>query len=138
MPSYHLTVASDMAEIPRLIDWVEECCGAAGVNSEAQFKLALSLDEAVTNVISHAFVGMPPPHHIAIELAVGADRVEAEVIDNGPAFDPTAAPEPDRDMPLIEQAPGGWGIPLIRKMMDEVVYRRVDGQNRLRMVKSLH
>lgn len=136
MPSYHLDVAPDIAEIPRLIDWVETCCGEAGVVGDAVFKLALALEEAVANVIQHAFVDAPPPHRIEVALIIDADRVTADVIDNGAPFDPSAAPEPDRAAPLQARDPGGLGIHLIRRMMDEVRYARLAGENRLRLRKT--
>ena len=136
MPSHHLTLAPDIAEIPRLLDWVEACCGASGVSGDIASKLALALEEAAANVINHAFGETPPPHHLAVMLTIDADRVAAEIIDNGQAFDPSAIPEPDRTLPLASRDPGGLGIHLIRKMMDRVDYHRVDGENRLKLEKA--
>jgi anti-sigma regulatory factor (Ser/Thr protein kinase) len=136
MPSHHLTLAPDIAEIPRLLDWIEACCDAAGVSADIAGKLALALEEAAANVINHAFGETPPPHRIAVALTIEADRVAAEIADNGKTFDPTTAPEPDRTLPLESRDPGGLGIHLIRKMMDRVDYRRVDGENRLRLEKA--
>ncbi|HVH81929.1 MAG TPA: ATP-binding protein [Stellaceae bacterium] len=135
MANSRLALAPDIAEIPRLLDWVETCCSNAGIDTDVAFKLGLALDEAAANVIQHAFRDMPPPHHVAVELSIDTDRVVAEVIDNGPAFDPCAAPEPDKDAPLEDRDPGGLGIHLIRKMMDHVEHRRVAGENRLRLEK---
>jgi anti-sigma regulatory factor (Ser/Thr protein kinase) len=136
MPSFRLEVAPDVAEIPRLNDWVEARCEEAGIVGDSVFKLTLALEEAVTNVIQHAFTGAPPPHRIEVTLAVDADRVIAEVIDNGHPFDPFAAPEPDRTAPLEARDVGGLGIHLIRRMMDAADYRRTDGENRLRLQKN--
>jgi len=133
---YRLTLAPDIAEISRLLDWVETCCDEAGVASVTAFKLALVLEEAVANVIHHAFDQVPPPHLITVELAIDADRVSALVIDNGRAFDPSIAPEADTDLPLEQRDPGGLGIRLIHRMMDRVDYRRIAGENRLRVEKA--
>ncbi|HWB50759.1 MAG TPA: ATP-binding protein [Stellaceae bacterium] len=135
MPSHRLDVAPDIAEIPRLLDWVETCCGEAGIAGDAVFKLSLALEEAVANVIQHAFADTAPPHRLVVTLAIAADRVTAEVIDNGHPFDPSAAPEPDRAAPLDQRDPGGLGIHLIRRMMDTVDYQRAGGENRLRLTK---
>jgi anti-sigma regulatory factor (Ser/Thr protein kinase) len=135
MAEYRLDVTSDIAEIPRLIAWVETCCDECAVGGDTPFKLALALEEAVANVINHAFAGVPAPHRITIELAVKPGRVAADIIDNGRPFDPAAAPEPDRTSPLETRDVGGLGIHLIRRMMDRVHYRRVDGENRLRLEK---
>ncbi|HXO01702.1 MAG TPA: ATP-binding protein [Stellaceae bacterium] len=136
MVDHRLALAPDIAEIPRLLDWVETCCGNSAVAEDTAFRLALALEEAVANVIHHAFADMPPPHRIEVELAIGADRVSALVIDNGEPFDPSDAPEPDTTLPLEQRDPGGLGIRLIRRMMDRVDYRRVAGENRLRLEKA--
>jgi anti-sigma regulatory factor (Ser/Thr protein kinase) len=132
---YRLTLAPDITEISRLLDWVESCCGESGVGGDTAFKLALVLEEAVANVIHHAFTDIPEPHRIAVELAIEADRITALVIDNGQAFDPSNAAEADISLPLEERDPGGLGIRLMRRMMDSVDYRRVAGENRLRLQK---
>jgi anti-sigma regulatory factor (Ser/Thr protein kinase) len=137
MADHRLTLSPDIAEIPRLIDWVEACCGEASIGSNTIFKLTLALEEAVANVINHAFAETPPPHRIEVELAIEHDRVSAQVIDNGRPFDPSAAPEPETNLPLEQRDPGGLGIRLIRRMMDRVDYRRIDGENRLQLEKAL-
>ena len=136
MSDYRLSLAPDIAEIARLLDWVESCCDEAAVGHDTTLKLALALEEAVANVIHYAFGDIPPPHRVSIELAIDSHGITAEVIDNGRAFDPCTALEPDRDLPLEERRPGGFGIHLIRKMMDDVDYRRVDDENHLRLKKA--
>ena len=136
MVEHRLALEPDIAEIPRLLDWVETCCAEAKVNGDVPFKLALALEEAVANVIHHAFAGIPAPHRVAVELAIEPQRVAALVIDNGRLFDPSSAPEPEQNTPLEERDPGGLGIHLIRTMMDRVEYARINGENRLRLEKA--
>ena len=85
--------------------------------------MMLALEEAVTNVINHAFAGLPPPHLIRVRLDITAELFAAEVIDNGQAFDPTTAPDPDLTLPLEQRTPGGLGIHLMRNVMDRLQYR---------------
>ncbi|MFZ2006645.1 MAG: ATP-binding protein [Stellaceae bacterium] len=134
MAAYRLDVSPDIADIPRLLDWVEACCRECRVKGETPSKLALALEEAVANVINHAFAGIAAPR-ITVELTIDDDRVAAEIIDNGRPFNPTAAPEPDCAAPLESRDVGGLGIHLIRRMMDHVDYRRMGDENRLRLEK---
>lgn len=135
MAEYRHDVPLDIAEIPRLLDWVETCCSESGVGGDAPSKLGLALDEAVANVINYAFIGVAPPHRIAVVLEIGRDRVVAEVTDNGRPFDPSAASEPDCATPLENRDVGGLGIHLIRRVMDRVEYHRTGDENRLRLEK---
>jgi anti-sigma regulatory factor (Ser/Thr protein kinase) len=137
MADHSIALEADIAEIARLADWIEASCSAEGIGDAFAAKLALVLDEAVANVIHHGFAGVPPPHRIEVRLEVDAERVTALVIDNGHPFDPCVVPSPDCTLPLEERNPGGLGIHLIHRMMDRVEYRRVAGENRLRLEKSL-
>jgi serine/threonine-protein kinase RsbW len=136
MPSHELCVEPQVSEIPRLIDWVEACCGAGGVAEQIGFRIALALEEAVTNIIGHAFDGIPPPHRIRVRLDITARSFIAEIVDNGRPFDPTGVPAPDLSLPLEQRPPGGLGIHLMRSMMDRIDYRRIGGENLLRLEKA--
>jgi anti-sigma regulatory factor (Ser/Thr protein kinase) len=134
MPRHQIALSPDIAEISRLTEWVEARCGEAGLDDLA-FKLTLALEEAVANVVHHAFAGLPPPHAIEVSLETSAAGIVAEIVDNGRPFDPSAAAQPDLSLPLEQRDPGGLGILLIQRMMDRVDYRRADGRNHLRLEK---
>ena len=135
MASHELNVEPQVSEIPRLLDWVEASCGAEGMAEELRYKVMLALEEAVTNVINHAFAGVPPPHLIRVRLDISDVLFAAEVIDNGRVFDPTSAPDPDLTLPLEQRPPGGLGIHLMRNVMDRLQYRHEAGHNTLRLEK---
>src|SRR5690242_2314792 len=120
MARYEFALAPETAEIARLLEWVQACFAAAGIARDLAFKLALVLEEAAMNVISHAFAGRPPPHAIRIRLDIELAEIVAEIVDNGRPFDPSAAQPPDFSTPLAARNPGGLGIHLIRTMMDRV------------------
>jgi anti-sigma regulatory factor (Ser/Thr protein kinase) len=135
MADNRIALAPDIAEIPRLIEWVEGCCRDSAVAGDTVFKMTLALEEAVANVIQHAFAGAPAPHRIEVQFDIVDRCVTAVVIDNGRPFDPSAAPEPDLSLPLEQRDPGGLGILLIHRMVDRIEYRRSGGRNRLHLEK---
>ncbi|HEY1797887.1 MAG TPA: ATP-binding protein [Stellaceae bacterium] len=137
MAVHHMAVSPEIAEIPRLNQWVEEVLTAEGLDPRPILNATLAIEEAVVNVINHAFDGVPPPHQVALSLAVAAGRLRVELSDNGRAFDPASAAPPDLASPLEEREVGGLGLHLIRTMMDTVEYRREAGENRLVLEKSL-
>ncbi len=136
MASYELCFPPQVSEIPRLIDWVEACCGTEMIGNQVSFRLALAIEEAVTNVIGHAFAGLNPPHLITVRLDITPRLFVAEIIDNGQPFDPTSVPPPDLTLPIEQRKPGGLGIHLMRSMVDRLHYRRSGGRNRLRLEKA--
>jgi len=133
MASKELRVEPLVAEIPRLIDWLEAGCAAEGLAEDATLQIALAVEEAVSNVVNHAFAGLPPPYLIIVRLDITSQLVAVEIVDNGHPFDPTTAPDPDVSVSLEGRSPGGLGIHLIRGMMDRIRYRRDDDNNILRL-----
>ena len=136
MARYEYSLEPDVSSIPGLLEWIEATCSAERLSADFTFKVALALEEAAMNVITHAFGGMPAPHLVRVSLDIDAERLAAEIFDNGPAFDPSAQPVPDISLPLEDRDPGGLGIHLMRVMMDRVEYRRTDGGNHLRLERT--
>lgn len=108
-----------------------------GVPEDALFMVNLSLDELVTNIVTHSQKQPPPPREIVLRLSTVKNEVRAEVEDDGCAFNPLSIPSPDVDAPLQDRTPGGLGIHLVRTLMDFVNYQRVGQRNRLTISKKV-
>src|SRR4029077_10390823 len=106
MAGHRIARTPNIAEIPRLIEWIRDCCCDGAVTDDTLFRVTLAVEESVANVIQHAFTGVPAPHGIEVRLDISDARVTAVVIDNGRPFDPSTAPEPDLTLPLDRRDPG--------------------------------
>ena len=137
MGQHEIALQPHLFEVARLLDWVERTAVAEGVSGETVFRVMLAIEEAVTNVIRHAFADLPSPHVLRVELEVDGETLTASVIDNGRPFDPSTVPEPDLTKPLGEREPGGLGVHLMRGVMDRIDYCRTDDLNRLTLIKRL-
>jgi serine/threonine-protein kinase RsbW len=85
--------------------------------------LKLAVSEACTNAIE-AHRRMGTTELVEVRIVEGQDRLEVQVRDFGPGFDPDALPAhppvTDPDRLNFER---GLGIPLIRTLVDHVVFR---------------
>lgn len=131
-----LTLRNHTSEVTRLVDRLEAFGAEAGLPPDVTFRLTLSLDEIVSNVIRHGFDD-DAEHQILVTLTVADGHVTATVVDDGSAFDPREAPLPNLDAPLEERQAGGLGMHLVRETMDEIDYRREDGRNVLTVRTSV-
>ena len=124
-----LLLRSDLDELARLASWVDAWTRQNDVPEQAAQQLDLCAAEAVANVMMHGQGGSE------IEVRIGRrdGDVVLEIEDDGVAFDPTTAPPPP-PVTLDADRVGGWGISIVRKLSDEVRYRRVSGRNRLTLV----
>lgn len=96
----------------------------------------LVLEEALSNVIFYAF-DKQGGEEIEIVFLFDEKQLKIVISDGGKAFDPTLEVDPDISLGVEERPVGGLGIYLIRKLMDEVSYSRVEEKNVLSLVKRL-
>ncbi len=83
-------------------------------------KIILAVDEAVANVVEHAYEGKKGD--IDLVFFLDEDRLEITIRDNGKKFNPELIPTPDIHEHIKRGLKGGLGMFLMRKIMDEVRY----------------
>ena len=138
MPDRHDTLAlpADLGAVPLALQWLEALAEAQEWAPRTTFGLTLSLDEALTNVVSYAFDQPDATDSPAIHVCCRADdtHIELELRDNGRPYDPTAGDPPPLEACLDEADIGGHGVRLMRHYLDTLTYRRQDGWNCLTLV----
>jgi serine/threonine-protein kinase RsbW len=130
-----LRLANSLEEIVAAAEAVEEFCAGHGVPMDALFKINVAVEEILTNIVRHGFSDSDR-HEILLTIATEPGQVVVEVSDDGMAFNPLEAPEPDLSTDLMERKIGGLGIHFVRTMMDGVDYRRENGRNHLTVRKE--
>jgi anti-sigma regulatory factor (Ser/Thr protein kinase) len=121
---------SDPAFLPVVRAAVEKLCVVFGWSESEVRSLTLAIDEALTNVIRHAY-------HKRMD---GVIELTCEEKDGGLEFlvsDTGEAPDPAKICARAgeSQAAGGMGTHIIRDVMDTADYRRSGAANQLVMTK---
>lgn len=110
-----LNILSDPANLATVRKAVEGLALAAGFDAAACGEIALCVNEALANVMRHAYDGASDrPIEVAAEVKSSAILIR--IRDWGKGVNPNALPPAPRD-PL---KPGGLGLVCLREMMDEV------------------
>jgi anti-sigma regulatory factor (Ser/Thr protein kinase) len=122
-------------EIARVQDQLETLARQLGLSAKILHDVQLSVEEHLTNVFHYAFDDQNE-RRIKVRVLAGETELRVEIEDDGRPFDPLKHPMPDVSLPLDQRPIGGLGIHMIRKSMDRIEYRRVDGKNILVMVKQ--
>ena len=121
--SVAFAVTADMDRLPQIMQAVSDAMNASGFSPQETFEVQLAVEEACTNIIRHAYEGRTG--FIYISILTEKDKLKILIEDNGPPFDPTEHTTMRRmGQDDIEGPVGGWGIGLIRAVMDEMTYRR--------------
>ena len=131
-----IILANDISEISKLNEFVEDIGNEFSLTPDVVFNVNLVLEEAIVNVINYAY---PKEKHESIYLSaqLHGGSIVFVLTDTGMQFDPTKAPEADITLSLEDRPIGGLGIFLIRQIMNEVSYERIDGKNVLTLSKKL-
>jgi len=105
----------------------------------------LAVDEALTNIIRHAYRGQRERYieatfRLLQAASKGSSQTSLEIVlldDGAPVDLEKLRPRPLQELPIEALRPGGLGLYFIRKNMDKVEFRRRDGRNQLRLLKVL-
>ena len=110
----------------------EDFASAAGLDARGGARLAVVVEELVSNAIRHGAADGA----IAIDLTLTAGEGEIAVVlqDDGIAFDPTeqrafTGPNPETG--------GGVGLALVRAWANSIGYTRANGRNRIELLLRL-
>jgi serine/threonine-protein kinase RsbW len=94
----------------------------------------LAVHEACTNIVDHAYAGMQPARVVVtMRVEVEPRRLVFELQDTGRSFDLATIPEPD----LAEGQIRGYGLFLMRQILDDVDYTALPDGNHWRLTKRL-
>jgi serine/threonine-protein kinase RsbW len=115
--------------------FTEGCLAEEKIDHEHHFPVQLAIEELFVNMVKYNSRGAAD---ILVEIQRADDRLIVVLTDeDSDPFDVTAMEEPDVDLPLEERRPGGLGIMLARKVMDEIAYEHAGRRSTIRLVKNL-
>jgi anti-sigma regulatory factor (Ser/Thr protein kinase) len=121
-PRLLCVVRSAVNQLARVVGFSEEDCRG----------ITVAVDEAMTNIIRHAYQNRPD-QPIELVCQSTGDGIEFLLTDHGKSTNPSKL----RGRPLHEVRPGGLGTHIIRQVMDRVEYKALPNQNCLRLAKHL-
>ena len=131
-----LIIKNQMQELERVSAFVEGIVEELKLGQDMLCELQLVMEEMVVNVISYAY----PEGTVAdITLIAESDGTELTFVisDKGKEFDPTQQEDTDMSINPAEREIGGMGIFIVKNIMNEVTYQRLEGHNLLTMKKTL-
>ncbi|MFR9649027.1 MAG: SpoIIE family protein phosphatase, partial [Rikenellaceae bacterium] len=131
-----LIIKNEISELERLTQFIESLGDERGFDPALVMNLNLALEEAVSNIILYAFPEKMG-ELITIACVDSGGKLVFTISDSGVEFDPTRAEEADISLSAEERGIGGLGIYLIRQIMDDVSYQRIENKNVLTIKKNL-
>jgi serine/threonine-protein kinase RsbW len=98
------------------------------------YNVQLAVHEACANIVEHAYNGQAGGWiEVEIFLVDAPRRLIVDLFDDGGLFDASQEPEPN----LNEPQNHGYGLFLVRALVDDVQYERIKNRNHWRLSKKL-
>ena len=133
---FYILLANDLQEVARVIDRLELFFVEEDIAPQQGLRFCLAIDELITNILSYGLVDRTDGEiSLAVEHREGA--LLAEIVDNGPKFDPVSTETQAPSGSLEEREAGGLGITLVKAVMDSLEYQHDGGCNRLKIKMKL-
>jgi anti-sigma regulatory factor (Ser/Thr protein kinase) len=132
-----LTFDANFDNLDEIREFVGEVARQGGFSEKEIYSIQLAADEASSNIIEHAYVGVGDGK-IEIDCSMSETEMKIVMRDHGKSFDPSTVPEPNIKADLSERKIGGLGMYLMRKLMDDVSYESSsETGNVLTMIKRI-
>ena len=129
----HLITPAHLDHLQKLRDFITQIGQKYHYSRQMVNAFKLAVDEAATNIINHAYGDNNG--YITIEAVIGRKKLTINLIDQGIYFDPKWSNDPDFNEYGATVKPG-LGIFMMRRLMDNIQYRKTDKGNQLTLSKT--
>ncbi|PKO03142.1 MAG: hypothetical protein CVU43_04205 [Chloroflexi bacterium HGW-Chloroflexi-5] len=123
------------ASLTEIADFVKDSAKVIGFNPADLFSLETAVDEAVSNIIEHAYEG-EGKGEIVCTVEPQFDAITIILEDQGKSFDPSCVPIPDVTADLDDRLDHGLGVYMMCQLLDDIHFEFLDGTNRLTLLKK--
>lgn len=132
-----LTIDATIENIAAVTAFVDEQLEQLDCPMKIQMQVDVAIDELFGNIAHYAYHPDIGAATVRVEVSENPLAVVITFIDNGVPYDPLAKEDPDITLSARERQPGGLGIYMVKKIMDDIVYEYKDGQNILKIRKEI-
>lgn len=130
-----LTLTANQDNLMEILAFVRSSLTELGCPKHVIGNVVLAVEEAFVNIALYAYAPNEGDMSLTITGYDNPTYVTLTFRDRGVPFNPLARVEPDITLPGKERPIGGLGILMYKRLMDEVTYEYVDGQNVLTFKK---
>jgi len=121
----------EIEAIGEVFAFLETFADGQEIDEKTAFCINLVVEELFINMVRHNEGG---GDRITLSIERRNDRVHLELVDfDVEPFDPETAEVPPVDAGIKDRRPGGLGIYLVKKMVDDLKYEYETGNRRMRI-----
>jgi serine/threonine-protein kinase RsbW len=131
----HQSFPRTAACLPEIFAFMDGFFAQAGIGDEHRMPMQFVVEEWFTNLVKYSRGGTKD---ILLDLKREGGRLVVSLTDfEVERFDIRTVPDVNVNLDLKDRKPGGLGIHLLKRMVDDVGYEYVDGRSTTTFVKGL-
>ena len=123
-----IRVPARLESMPEVRSFLQEKTIGWNLNAELTGRMELALEEALVNISRYAYFDQLGDIEVHCRLSKEG-QLHLEIHDWGTPYNPLERDRPDPSQDLASRRVGGWGVELIRRMVDDLTYTYSQGQN---------
>lgn len=118
-----------MENIPQALDFIEEFCTREKINMGFKNNLLVVADELYSNIIKYGYENQGGDVFTRLLLNRDKNEFAITIIDRAPAFNQLEVDNSPLEGDVDKMRIGGLGILIVKKIMTEYAYDRINGKN---------
>jgi len=126
--SKSFVIVNELSEIEKLKGLFNEFCSTHELAKDNITRFNIVLDELLNNIISYGYPDQREGH-IEVKASITADQIIVSIEDDATAFNPLKMSAPDTELDIEKRDIGGLGVHMVRKLMDNISYKRFSKKN---------
>lgn len=128
-----LTLNAELVSLETVTDFVNRFMESCGYGAKFQMQVDIVVEEIYANICNYAYPD--GAGDVTVDIAAEPERLTLAFTDSGFEYNPLEKEDPDITLSAEEREIGGLGVFMVKQIMDEVTYRRLDGKNVLSAAK---
>lgn len=106
-------------------------------NKKAVYQINLALEEIFVNIVNYAYKDDNGYVDISYDINKSKKQILIIIKDKGKAFNPLEKEDPTLSGTAQERKIGGLGIYIVKNIVDDIKYQRVNKENILKIIKNI-
>lgn len=101
------------------------------------YQINLVLEEILVNISKYAYPNNKGVVDISYEISDDHKNIKVIIKDKGKEFNPLEKDDPDLSTSAQDRKIGGLGIFIVKNLVDDIRYQRLNNENVLEFIKQL-
>lgn len=130
-------VPANVELIDKMINPIISSFEEIEVEHKKIYQVTLALEEIFANISKYAYPSGEGMIDIFYEIDKDEKQLKVIIKDKGTAFNPLEKEDPDLGASVSERKIGGLGIYIVKNIIDDIQYQRINNENVLKLIKQL-